>query len=159
MLAAYGWAIARSSRDAYVDAPASELDSIDEQVARADSALFVKLRAFLGQFTTPDLDWRFIPQLNYVHGVLSLASATNHRGQMPTIVTVLHWLAEHGPSSYGIVYLHDDEDSGAWAQARGRSGEDLTNVFRVWRLRRGRVDELEDPFLSPIVPALHPVQA
>ena len=47
----------------------------------------------------------------------------------------------------------DDEDLGD-DPVRGRftGGRDFSSVFRVWRLRDGTVEELEDPFLFPVEP-------
>jgi hypothetical protein len=71
-------------------------------------------------------------------------------------VDVLRWLAATGPGSYGLVYVHDDEDVGDAGRLRGRDGTDRSNEFRVWRLLGGTVEELADPFLSPIVPRIDP---
>ena len=158
MIEAYGWAIARSSREEHEDASPDELDAIDERVAEADAVLFLELEKFLQQFEPPDLDWHFRSQLNNAQGILTLSSSRNHRGVMPTVVAVLHWLSQHGPASYGIVYLHDDEDFAAGAEPQRRDGKDHRNAFRVWRLCRGRVEEFDDPFLSPIVPLLRSAQ-
>ena len=39
---------------------------------------------------------------------------------------------------------------------RGRSGADYSNEFRVWRLLHGAVEELADPFLSPVIGRIDP---
>jgi hypothetical protein len=46
------------------------------------------------------------------------------------------------------VYVHDDEDLGG--------SRDKSNEYRVWRLRLGEIDELDDPYFSPIVPNFEP---
>jgi hypothetical protein len=40
--------------------------------------------------------------------------------------------------------VHDDEATGH------------DNEFRVWRLARGCLEELPDPFLSPYIPTVEP---
>lgn len=152
MLAAYGWVIARSARAPYLGAVSDSLDAIDEEVDRKDAELFARLEQFLARFGAPDLDWHFRAHMNNQRGILLMSSSTNHRGAQPTLVEVLFWLAENGPGSYGLVHLHDDEDAGR------RNGADYSNVFRVWRLLAGKVEELEDPFLSPIVPLVNPTK-
>jgi hypothetical protein len=59
-------------------------------------------------------------------------------------VQILKWVAEKGPGSYGPLYVLDDED-------RNR-GKNYGNEFRIWMLKRGKVYEKADPFLSPFVP-------
>lgn len=166
MFSAYGWAIVRSSRAPYVEigdrlglgSPAfiDALDSVDERVEQTDAKLFEALEAFLSNYQVPDLDWRLKRQMNNVSGVLLFASSTNHRCSPPTAIELLHWLAENGPGSYGLVYVHDDEDDGERGRLYGRVSADHSNEFRVWRLVGGMVEELGDPFLSPIVPLINP---
>jgi hypothetical protein len=151
MLFAYGWAIVRSSRAAYERASGDALDDIDDLVDRADEAVFADLEAFLSQYEPPDLDWHFRAHMNNARGILTMSSSRNHRGTEPTVLEVLAWLARNAPASYGLVYLHDDEDAGESARAHGRDGTDHTHAFRVWRLLHGNVEEFDDPFLSPIV--------
>jgi hypothetical protein len=149
MLFAYGWAVVRSSQERYCEAGASErIDEIDDEVDRADEVLFDALEAFLARFSPPDLDWHFRRTMNNARGTLLFSSSRNHRGE-PSAIDVLQWLAREGPGSYGLVYLHDDEDD-------KRTRVDHRNEFRVWRLLRGGIDELSDPFLSPIVPNINP---
>ena len=58
---------------------------------------------------------------------------------------MLSWIAEHGPASYGLFYVNDDES------------DEFCNDFRVHRIMNGCVEELTDPFFGPIVPNLEPV--
>ena len=153
MFSAYGWVIARSSRDPYIGVAPDDVDPVDDQVTSADDALFARLQQFLQAHEPPDLNWNFRTDMNNDRGILLMSSSTNHRAKQPTILAVLSWLAENGPGSYGLVYVHDDEDDG-----ERRRGGDHTNVFRVWRLLPGRVEELDDPFLSPIFPLIIPTE-
>jgi hypothetical protein len=72
----------------------------------------------------------------YAHGL------RNHRYE--PVVGLFRWVAAELPDSYGLLYVHDDE-----SEAHG-------NEFRVWRLARGRFEELADPFLSPYIPTVEP---
>lgn len=163
MMFAVGWAVVRSSREPYREAVKQYgrgtadllrvLDGIDQALDRSDEELFGRLEE---QLRATGLDWRLHRTLNNMSGVLTFASSSNHRGVTPWAVDVLHWLATNGPGSYALVYLHDDEDVGEAGRSRGRDGTDRSNEFRVWRLLGGRVEELDDPFLSPIVPRIDP---
>ena len=152
----------RSSREEYGELDSAEftsvlstrIDLVDAKVETADLSLFNELEGFLAKFQSPDLDWDFRRQLNNHSGILRFSTYRNHRGE-PSALRILYWLAEHGPGSYGLVYVHDDEDTSR-TNSFGASPIDHTNEFRVWRLLRGAVDELSDPFLSPLVPRVNP---
>lgn len=73
----------------------------------------------------------------YAHGL------RNHRYR--PVIELFRWVAAELPDSYGLLYAHDDEVEGQ------------ENEFRVWRLARGRLEELADPLLSPRVPTVDPV--
>jgi hypothetical protein len=72
----------------------------------------------------------------YAHGL------RNHRYR--PVIELFRWVAAELPDSYGLLYVHDDEVEGQ------------ANEFRVWRLARGRFEELADPFLSPYIPTVEP---
>jgi hypothetical protein len=74
--------------------------------------------------------------------VLMAHGLRNH--QFEPVVGLFRWLATELPDSYGLLYIHNDE-----SEAHG-------NEFRVWRLARGRFEELDDPFLSPYIPTVEP---
>jgi hypothetical protein len=74
--------------------------------------------------------------------VLLAHGLRNHRFE--PVVELFRWVADELPESYGLLYVHDDE----------AAGQD--NEFRVWRLARGRFEELADPFLSPYIPTVEP---
>lgn len=69
----------------------------------------------------------------------------NHRYE--PVVDVFRWIAENFRESYGLLYVHDDEDK------RG-SGQEYASSFRVWRLALGDLSEESDPFLSPYIPTV-----
>jgi len=52
-------------------------------------------------------------------------------------------IGEIAPGSYGLIYLYDDEDV-----------EGKENLFQVFLLARGIVEEREDTFLSPVIPTI-----
>ena len=74
--------------------------------------------------------------------VLMAHGLRNHRFER--VIGLFKWLAAELPASYGLLYVRDDESAGH------------DNVFQVWRLARGRLEKLADPFLSPYVPTATP---
>jgi hypothetical protein len=77
--------------------------------------------------------------------VVSVHGLTNHR--VDRVVGLFRILAEQAPGSYGLLYIQDAEDP---------RGVEFENCFRVWRLARGELTEMADPFLSPCIPTLEP---
>lgn len=75
---------------------------------------------------------------------LLIAGQHNHRGDY--VIDLFRWVGQNAPGSYGLLYVRDDEDASR--------GPDHTNDFRVWRLCRGTLSELADPFLSPCIPTV-----
>ncbi|NHZ97909.1 Imm7 family immunity protein [Massilia sp. CCM 8734] len=71
----------------------------------------------------------------YAHGL------RNHRYR--NVLELFQWVASELPDSYGLLYVHDDETD---------AGKE--NAFQVWRLARGTLSEMSDPFLSPCIPTL-----
>src|SRR5262249_35553399 len=140
---AYGWAVVRSGLETNA-AAGLDVDELDEQMAKADAQLFTALESYLADLRPPDLDWHFRRALNNDRGILLFSSSRNHRETKPTALALLEWLAHHGPGSRGVVFLHDDEDE--------RGGGDYANRYRVWRLLKGVVEELDDPILTAIRP-------
>lgn len=75
----------------------------------------------------------------YVH----LGGCPNRRGTHgPALIELFAQVGQLAPGSYGLLYVHDDEDP--------KHGLD----FRVFRLARGAVTEHADRFLSPVIPTL-----
>jgi hypothetical protein len=85
-------------------------------------------------------------QLQRYNGCDSLHIVGQHNHRSGYVIEVFQWIANHAPGSYGILYIRDDEDSSL--------GSDYSNCFRVWRLRRGKLEEMADPFLSPVIPTV-----
>lgn len=165
MLFAVGWAVVRSSREPFAtlnfDSMGAEewseaFNVIDDACDRADLELFDRFEAFMAECDDGFLSWSFQRTLNNVRGVLTFSSSRNHRGKSPTSLRIMEWLSANATGSYGILYLHDDEDADDCSKEYRRDGVDRTNEFRVWRLASGQVKEFDDPFLSPIVPLINP---
>ena len=156
MLNAHGWIIVRTSRERYGD-PELTIDEmvevLDDAVRIKDEALWQQLRNWLEENADPGLKWQFTDRLNALSGVLQFAASRNHRASC--IWDLMRWVAVNGAGSYGLVYVHDDEDSETNTDYR-RGDADYSNCFRVWRILNGQVEELDDPFLSPIVPLINP---
>jgi hypothetical protein len=155
MLHGYGWCVLRSSREPYRDvAPLGEaIDRIDDAMDKADSELCVLFERWMDDNATAELRWAMYTQPWSRSGVLSYYVARNHRASC--VWNMLGWNAEHGPGSYGLLYVHDDEDL-MGNESYGRGQQDYSKVFRVHRLANGRIDELADPFLSPHFPRVNP---
>ena len=154
MLFVYGWVVVRTSRDRYTDdMPFALVDQIDDEVDAADQRLWQELRQWLEANAGALLKWQFLEQLNNDSGILQFTTSRNHRGS--SVWDLMEWIARNGVGSYGIVYVHDDEDV-VGKSAYGRGKVDHSNVFRVWRILNGQLEELDDPFLSPIVPRINP---
>jgi hypothetical protein len=67
----------------------------------------------------------------------TLAVQHNHKGEPFYPLELFTWVAHHSTGSYGLLYVHDDED------------EHDHNVFQVYVLKRGQVLKQADSFLSP----------
>ncbi len=101
------------------------------------------------QHPSPWLSWSFSEQQNNDAGVLTFSLSRNHRSSV--VWDMLEWIGTYGPGSYGLFYVHDDEDDESNPHY-GRGQADYSNVFRVHRLLRGELVELADPFFGSISP-------
>ena len=68
---------------------------------------------------------------------LHLSGLTNHASSFP--LTVIEWLRIHAPYTYGLLYIHNDEDP------KNPDG------FVVYRLAKNVITKVEDRLLSPVV--------
>lgn len=156
VMEAYGWVVVRVSRAEYALVSTladTALDDIDGRVAEQDAALHRRLRTWLTENSDPWFAWQLHEQLNNATGILQFCVSRNHRTS--TLWDLLDWLPTNAHGAYGLVYVRDDED-GPGVTHYGRGQVDHTNEFRVWRILNGVVDEVADPFLSPIVPMIEP---
>ncbi|MBM7085724.1 Imm7 family immunity protein [Micromonospora sp. WMMD734] len=121
----HGWITLRSTAEAVDDDPPLRLDEIQD---------------LINGYTGPGLvDLRPVNGAHHVH----LGGFRNHRGGRDADVIELFTRIGHlAPGSYGLLYVHDDEDP----------GHELT--FRVHRLVRGAVTAHADQLLSPVIPTL-----
>ena len=148
MLFGVGWCVLRSSQLPYATATIDDLHAVDAQVDAADEQLWRDFRAWMSENASPFLSWTLHEQHNNHRGVLQCFVSRNHRSS--PFWPMLEWIAEHGPGSYGLFHVQDDEDLGDFGDRQ--SGGDHSNVFRIHRVLNGRVDELPDPFFGKIVP-------
>jgi hypothetical protein len=162
MMEAYGWVIVKSSRERYRDLASLEgkelsdrMDRLDAETSALDRQVWAQLRAWLSaNADDPFLEYQFFEELNWASGILQFVSCRNHRASS-SIWPLMDWIVRNAVGSYGLVYVHDDEIN---RSGRGVGGEkrDVSNEFRVWRILNGKLEELDDPFLSPIVPNATP---
>ena len=121
----HGWITLRSTAEAVDDEPPLRLKEIQDLVNGLAGHGLTDLRQINGE--------------HYIH----LGGFTNHRGPQGAQVIGLFAKVGHlAPGSYGLLYVHDDEDPGYELE------------FRVFRLVRGTVTEHADQHLSPVIPAL-----
>ena len=90
------------------------------------------------------LSW-FKPQIKALNGEWFMEFtiyANRPNGQTQEVFQLYEKIGELAEGSYGLIYLHDDEDKGKW------------NEFQVYALSRGLVKEFRDTFLSPFIPII-----
>ena len=90
------------------------------------------------------LSW-FKPQIKALNGEWFMEFtiyANRPNAQTQEVFQLYEKIGELAEGSYGLIYLHDDEDEGKW------------NEFQVYALSRGLVKEFRDTFLSPIIPII-----
>lgn len=143
----YGWCVLRAVPPPAGESLERDPDRFDSVADEADEQLWHAVRQRMAATASPSLQWHLAEHLNDDRGVLLFHVARNHTSS--EVMDTLAWIGEHGPGSYGLVHIHDDEDDGVH---RRPTGVDRSNVFRVLRLRDGLVTELDDPFLGPIWP-------
>jgi hypothetical protein len=74
-----------------------------------------------------------------------LAGYRNHRHT--AVLDAWHAIGKTAPGSYGLLYVHDDEDP------------QRDNEWVAWAMARGRVTVHTDRFLSPYVPVIEDAEA
>lgn len=130
----HGWATIRV--DDSDDADLAELE-------KREDAASARIRILM-QDADDQFSWFQLQHSGNGLLVLVAHGLRNHRYE--PVIELYRRVCEEFPDSYGLLHVFDDED-------RTRLG-DNGNVFRVWRLARGRFDELADPFLSPYFPTV-----
>lgn len=147
----YGWCLlrARTPSDARTLEP--DPDTRDDAAAIADRALWADFRAWMETSGDPFIIWNLGEHNNNDTGVLTFSVSRNHRSS--AVWAMLGWIASNGPGSYGLFYVHDDEDVITNAN-HGRPIGDHSNRFRVHRLLHGDLTELADPFFGEVWPEI-----
>ncbi len=85
-----------------------------------------------------------VNQVNY-DWVFQCSASHNHKGDAhQRLESLLAWITEYLPGSFGLVYWNDDEDE----------IPENSEAFRVLVIARGGITERNDNFLSPIVPTI-----
>jgi hypothetical protein len=153
MLLAHGWAVIQSSREKYKGSSPEDWFVLDDQSNKNDEKLWNDFIKWMNENADPFIVWQLTKRLNNHHGLLQFSISRNHRACV--LWDMMSWLARTSESTYGIVYVHDDEDL-LENYHYGRGNEDHSNNYRVWRILRGEVHELEDNYLSPIVTRILP---
>ena len=84
--------------------------------------------------------------LKRLNGTYHLSIMVNHTHRAVTehIIDFFKWLALISKGTYGIMYVQDDEDT-----ERGNEAK-----FKVWSIKKGKVAELDDIYLSPLNPEI-----
>jgi len=142
MLLGFGWAVIQASRLRFVGASFEQCEVLDEESHRADQALWADCRAWLERCGDPWLRWQLSERLNNHSGILQFHTSRNHRTS--AFWDLGEFIARQSEGSFGVLYVHDDEDSG-----RRIEGQDFSLSFRVWRILDGELSEHADRLFSP----------
>ena len=151
----FGWFHLKTSRECLREASSDEVDSLDDQINAADTQMFLKFREWMKDHNDPWLVWTLLEQHNNHSGLLNFSLSRNHRSS--SVWAMLEWITINAPSSYGLFYCHDDEDT-LEREVYGRNVPmDFDNVFRIHRIKNGKLEELPDPFFGLINGDLGPI--
>lgn len=151
----FGWCHLQTSRELLRNATLEEVNAIDTQIDRADCEMFAAFRVWMGQQNDPFLVWTLLEQHNNHCGLLTYTLSRNHRSSM--VWDMLEWIVANATGSYGLFYCYDDEDT-MIRNAYGRiPAMDYDNVFRVHRIKNGRLEELADPFFGLVEGDIGPI--
>jgi hypothetical protein len=102
-----------------------DLAPLEAEIARVAVSDFVQIH--------------LIPRLNWTGAVVTIAACRNHRYE--AVIDLFRWLASNVVDAHGVLFVRDQES-------------EHDNEFRVWRLARGSLADLPDPFLSPCIPTI-----
>eukprot|EP01093_Parvamoeba_rugata_P017975 TRINITY_DN745_c1_g1_i1.p1 TRINITY_DN745_c1_g1~~TRINITY_DN745_c1_g1_i1.p1 ORF type:complete len:151 (-),score=29.85 TRINITY_DN745_c1_g1_i1:167-559(-) len=83
-----------------------------------------------------------IYSLKGLNGTYHLSIMVNHNHRTEHVIDFFKWISHISKGSYGILYVQDDEDI-----ERGNE-----NKFKVWVMKKGKVSEQNDTYLSPMNP-------
>ena len=116
----------------------NDCESTDATRSREDQAI-EQVQAAISQ-ASDDFSFFDVRRTSNCMIVLMAHGLRNHRYQ--PVIELFEQIGRILPDSYGLLYVHDDEQKGR------------DNEFRVWRLALGLVTEHDDPFLSPYFPTV-----
>lgn len=151
MMNGYGWCLLRARQPADARSLEPDPDLRNEEADRANGILWADFRSWMEANGDPFIVWSLSERNNNDYGVLTFSVSRNHRSS--AVWEMLRWIATRGPGSYGLLFVHDDEDD-AMNDSHGRGGADHSNRFRVHRLLHGELMEMRDPFFGEIWPTL-----
>jgi len=155
MMLGFGWCHLKTSRECLRDASLDQVDDIEDEIDRTDAAMFAAFREWMETQGDSLLVWTLLEAHNNDNGLLTYSLSRNHRSSV--VWDMLNWIVENAPGSYGLFYCHDDEDT-MDRNAYGRNPPmDYDNVFRVHRIKNGKLEELADPFFGLVEGDLEPV--
>lgn len=86
----------------------------------------------------------FHPQIKVLNGeyYMEFTLFANHKNsELEEVFQLYNIIGQAAKGSYGLIYLHDDEDNGG-----------KENEFQVFVLAKGKVKQCKDSFLSPFIP-------
>ncbi|GBG10436.1 MULTISPECIES: Imm7 family immunity protein [Paenibacillus] len=89
-----------------------------------------------------DVDTEGLSNITRRNGLDSWTITGLHNHRSNYVLDIFRWVSENIPGSYGLLYVHDDEDA-----------ED-NNRFVVWKLARGILTHESDNLLSPYIPVV-----
>jgi len=80
--------------------------------------------------------------LNFLNGTYHLSIMANHNHRTEHVIDFFKWISNISKGSYGVLFVQDDEDI-------ERENE---NKFKVWIMKKAKVYEQDDIYLSPMNP-------
>jgi hypothetical protein len=151
----FGWCHLQTSQEPLRNASVHDACKIEDAIRQADLAMFGAFREWMKAQDDSFLVWSLLEAHNNHHGLLTYSLSRNHRTSV--VWSMLDWIVENAPGSYGLFYCHDDEDVMDRNAYDRNPPMDYDNVYRVHRIENGKLEELADPFFGLIEGDLKPV--
>lgn len=129
MVELHGWALIRESFTA---------DSEEDNIGRIVSSLSQEIKKL-------EIDEKLL-RIVYCNGEASVTAtkfANHFSDDIKGIINFFKHITLVAPGSYGLLYLHDDEDTNGF-----------DNAFQVFVLSKGCFELHQDSFLSPYIPVV-----
>ncbi len=128
MIEVNGWVVIRES----YNEEGEDDELLDEIIA--------KIKAKISQMNIINE----IYHLKCLNGFYHLMIMANHNHRAEHIFDFYEWISRIATGSYGVLYVHDNEDS-----LRGNE-----NQFKILCMKKGNVIEFDDELLSPVIPEI-----